>query len=139
MKQNNRQTEMREIVTAFVLRDDGKPILTHVFDSIKEFKRKIELMPRYKEIAEKNDAFIAERKLIIDRLIEAYTVKHENKKESLNGKPLPEEIKLDLIDEIEKILSTKVDITTFKFTDDELEKSEISISEMTKIINFINT
>ena len=127
----------RTITEAFANHKSGKPLIVYVFDSISDFKRKIELLPIFKQITEVHNAFTEERALIINRLIEEYCSEKGLNKNNLKGKPYPLEVQESFVSEIKKVLDTEIEIETFLFTRDEIEKAEITISEIQNIINFI--
>lgn len=128
-----KKIKMRQVVDAFTIHKDRKGIIMHVFDSISDFKRKVALMKRYKEIIELYKFYGDERRKLIQRLLEVYAKETHLDVEKLKLAPLPPKVIPIYEKEHTKILDTEVEFTAFTFTDKEIENSGITISEMVKI------
>lgn len=143
-KKKSETIKMEVIIKAFAQRKDGKAIITHVFDSISEFKRKIALRKHYKEILEAHALYMEERNKIVKELIERH-VDEENKKPERKEKPLevekiravPDHLMPEFQEKHNELLDADSLCKPFKFTDKEVEGSGITISEMLLIDGFM--
>ena len=112
----------------------GEPVIVKVFDSIENFKRKIELLPAYKEIKETHELFQEERKKIVTDILDKYNKGRKEKVEVV-----PREKMKEFIDRLDKLTDTECTLKTkLKFTQEEIKKSGIKISEIELIEEFIN-
>jgi len=139
----------RTIVKAFFQEKDSKPVIIKVFDSVKEFKRKLELMPSYKELKEVNEMYNTERQKIVDELIERrnselekeYERVNKNRKDKIKFEKItrvPDNMMKELFERLEPILDTEYKMKkTLKFTQKEIEASQINMSEMLLIEEFM--
>ena len=132
--------KLSKVINAFSANDKGKSIIIHVFDSIKNFKRKVALKNHYKEVKETYELFIKERQGLIDSLLNPWlekTNKDAKKKLSIEDFPvLPPVLMPKFTIAINKLIETEVDFKPFKFTEKEIEESGITISEMVLIEDF---
>jgi len=140
----------RIIVKAF-FQDErgGKPVIVKVFDSVKDFKRKLELMPSYKELKEVNEMYNTERQKIVDELIERrnselekeYERVNKNRKDKIKFEKItrvPDNMMKELFEKLEPILDTEYKMKkALKFTQKEIEASQINMSEMLLIEEFM--
>ena len=112
----------------------GKPVIVKVFDSIREFKRKLELLPSYKELKEINQAYNDERQKIVNELVE------RRNQENISAKitAVPPDLLPELINRLGELLETDHKVKRkLKFNQKEIEDSGINISEMLMIEEFI--
>ena len=127
--------KIKIIVTAFSQEQlDSKPIIVKVFDSINEFKRKLELLSSYKELKEVNQAYVDERQKIVNELVERHNEKIKPEKTT----QVPPDMVPELFRRLDEILETEHKMKKpLKFKQKEIEDSGINISEMLLIEEFI--
>ena len=139
------------IINAYGLNEKGKPIIVHVFDSIKEFKRKVALLAHFKNLDAIYKLFLKDRQEKIKQLLDNYLeeknkiirednkLKKENKKEltTKDFPTLPSSLMLEFNTSIDKLIETEVEYKPFKFSQKEIEDSGISISQMVMIEDFM--
>jgi len=144
--------KIKTIVQSFFSEDPKvKPIIVKVFDSISEFKRKLELMPSYKELKEINQTYMDERQKIINEIVEGYNELvekqcvelNEGKKDEDKIKPgkikqVPPDLMPEFIKRVNELLETDYKLKKkLKFSKKEIEDSKINISEMLIIEEFM--
>jgi len=132
--------KLSKVINAFSNMENDTAIIVHVFNSIKEFKRKIVLKDNYKNLTDIYQMFLTERKTIVDSLLNAYLEKEnkdKNKKLTIEDFPqLPASLMPEFSAKINKLVETEVEYNPFKFSEKEIEDSGISISEMILLEDF---
>lgn len=134
--------KLEKIVVAFSqINPNEEALLLKVLNSIKDFKRKIELIPVFKEIRTIYEEYRKEEQKIKTELLNKYC-EEKNKSGDKKIKPedfkmLPTELISELIERSNKLLETDIKIKkTLKFKEKEIEDSGIDFSEILKLEDF---
>lgn len=128
--------KLQKIINAFNQRTpEDIPLLTKVSGSIKDFARKVKLIPAIKEIREIYEEYRKEENKIVKEVIEGYC--KENKLAIDDVKRVPPSKMKEFTEETKKVLDTIIELNhTIKFTLKEIENSGIDINEMIILEDF---
>jgi len=138
--------KLRTIANVFNASEQETPLIIKVMDSIKDFKRKLELILSFKEAKEIYETFKDTEQTMIKTIIEKHC-EEENAKPGMklnydlkpdDFKSVPEDKMPDYLEDINKLLDTEIKIKKpFKFTHKEIEESKIVVSEIIRMETFI--
>jgi predicted nuclease with TOPRIM domain len=142
-----------KVVDLFIKRNQTEnALIIKVLDSITDFKRKIELLPAFKEFQEIFEEFRKEEQKLIKKTIHEYVVDRnkvieERNKENKEKVDLLDETKLDHIPQecipeyskkIQEILNVDLKINKpLLFTQKEIEGSNVSFTEIVRLEPFM--
>ena len=134
--------KLKTIVKAFYQKKGENALILKVLDTLKEFNRRLELKPAYRELKDAYDEYVKEQTNIVKTLIKEYC-DEENK--TRDEKLDPEKIDSVPFTKMEEyikkhndLLETDVDIKKpLKFTLKEIEESKIVFTEMELLDDFI--
>lgn len=134
--------KLKTIVKAFLRKKDENVLILKVLDTLKDFNRRLELKPAYRELKDAYDEYVKEQTNLIKRLIQEYC-DEENKTrdekldpEKFEGVPFTK--MLEYTKKHDELLETEVKIKKpLKFTIKEIEESKIVFSEMELLDEFI--
>ena len=135
--------KLKTIVNAFSQREGENALILKVLDTLKDFNRRLELKPAYRELKDAYDEYVKEQTKIVTDSIKEYCDEENKTREE---KLIPEKITRvpmskmeDYRKKVEALLETDIKIKKpLKFTQKEIEESKIVFSEMELLDEFIN-
>jgi len=133
--------KLKTIVKAFLQKKGENALILKVLDTIKDFNRRLQLKPAYRELKDAYDEYAKEQTSLVKELIKEYC-DEENK---TRGEKLDPEkfegVPFSKMSEYTKrhneLLETEVETKPLKFTLKEIEESKIVFSEMDLLDEFI--